>query len=66
MASCICIFGETAHVISPLQLSNGLAQVARRQICKTLHIFFASFKFLFIHAPLQDAITMQGPQEQDF
>jgi hypothetical protein len=27
--------------------------------------FFASLKLLFIHAPLQDAITMQEQQEQD-
>ena len=49
MATCICIFGETAHVISPLQLSNGLAQVARRQKCKTPHLFFR-FPQTLIHS----------------
>jgi len=49
MATCICIFGETALVISPLQLSNGLAQVARRQKCKTPHLFFR-FPQTLIHS----------------
>ena len=37
LATCICIFGETAHAISPLQPSNRLAQMARHQKCKTLY-----------------------------